>query len=387
MVAYLFVMLVSAGVTYLMTPVARRLAERLGAMTLPRERDVHTVPTQRLGGLAMLAGIAVSFAVARPMPFLRPVFDSGQSPWGILGAAALITLIGAIDDIWGLDWWAKLAGQVLAAGLLAWQGVQIVSLPLGGVTVGSGGLFLVLTILTVVVTVNAVNFIDGLDGLAAGVMAVSGSAFFVYAYLLTREASPFDYSSLAALVIMAMVGSCLGFLPHNAHPARIFMGDSGAMQLGLLIAASAIAVTGQVDPTVVSHGQLVPAFLPMLVPVAVLLLPFADFGLAVIRRVGKGRSPFAADRLHLHHRLLDLGHSHAVAVVIMCLWTAVLAFGAVATAFVPWEVLLPAWLGAVLIGIIVTAWLPKMINRVAERRDAHRHARGEQVATSPGQEP
>lgn len=161
-------------------------------------------------------------------------------------------------------------------------------------------------------------------------------------------------SSLAALVIIAMVGTCLGFLPHNAHPARIFMGDSGSMQLGLLIAASSIAITGQVDPVVVSQGQLVPAFLPMLVPVAVLMLPLMDFGLAVIRRVGKGQSPFAADRLHLHHRLLDLGHSHAWAVGLMCLWTAVLAFGAILTAFVPWQVLVPSWLLAVAISIGLT---------------------------------
>lgn len=359
--AYLLVMLVAAAVTYLTTPVVRRIAERAGAMTLPRDRDVHTVPTPRLGGLAMFVGLAVSFVVAWPLPFLRPVFESSSSPWGILAAAGLIATIGAIDDMWGLDWWAKLAGQVLAAGLLAWRGVQLVSLPLGGVTVGSGGLFLGLTLLTVVVTINAVNFIDGLDGLAAGVMSVAGAAFFVYAYMLTRQASPFDYSSLAALVIIAMVGCCLGFLPHNAHPARIFMGDSGAMQLGLLIAASAIAVTGQVDPGVVSQGQLIPAFLPILVPVAVLMLPLADFGLAVIRRVGKGQSPFAADRLHLHHRLLDLGHTHANAVFLMCLWTAVLAFGAVATAFVPWRVLLPFWLAAVVVGVLLTLFLPRLL--------------------------
>lgn len=358
MSTYLFVMLVAAGVTYLMVPVVRRIAERQGAMTMPRDRDVHSIPTPRLGGLAMLAGLAVSFAVARPMPFLQPVFDSTQSPWGILGAAALISAIGAIDDIWGLEWWAKLAGQVVAAGLLAWQGVQIVSLPLGGVTVGSGGLFLLLTILVVVVTINAVNFIDGLDGLAAGVMAVAGSAFFIYAYLLTRQASPFDYSSLAALVVVAMVGTCLGFLPHNVHPASIFMGDSGAMQLGLLIAASSIAITGQVDPVVVSQGQLIPAFLPMLLPVAVLMLPLADFGLAVVRRLSKGQSPFAPDRLHLHHRLLDLGHSHARAVAVMCTWTGVLSFGAVATAFVSWRILLPIWLCTVVAAGVVTAALP-----------------------------
>lgn len=355
MTGYVFAMLIAAGVTFLATPVVRRVAERRGAMTLLRERDVHTVPTPRLGGLAMLAGVAVAFVVSSQLPFLQPVFQTPQSPWGVLGACAIVAAIGAIDDLWGMDWWAKLAGQVLASGFLAWQGVQILSLPVGsGVAVGSGGMFLILTIGTVVVTINAVNFIDGLDGLAAGVMAVAGTAFFVYAYLLNRQVSPFDYSSLAALIIVTMVGCCLGFLPHNVHPARIFMGDSGAMQLGLLIAASAIAITGQVDPTVVSSGQFVPAFLPMLVPVAVLMLPLADLGLAVVRRLGRGQSPFAPDRLHLHHRLLDLGHSHARAVGLMCLWTAVLAFGAILTAFVPWQIFVPAWLLAVAISIALT---------------------------------
>lgn len=355
MAAYLLVILVAAGVTYLATPLARRFAERTGAMTPLRERDVHAVPTPRLGGLAMFAGLAASFVVAGSIPFFQPVFDSAQAPWGILAAAGLVTLLGAVDDIWELDSITKLAGQVLAAGLLSWQGVQLVTLPLGGVTVGSGALFLVLTIVAVVVTMNAVNFIDGLDGLAAGVMVVAGGAFFIYTYMLTRLTSQLDYSSLAAVVAAALVGCCLGFLPHNVHPARIFMGDSGSMQLGLLLAASAIAVTGQIDPAVVSDNQLVPAFFPVLLPAAVLLVPVLDLLLAVVRRLSRGRSPFSADRLHLHHRLLDLGHTHTNAVLIMCLWTAVLSFGAVATAFVPLVILVPCWLASVLGSVVLTA--------------------------------
>lgn len=354
MSAYLLVMLVAAAVTYLATPVARRIAERTGAMTPLRERDVHSVPTPRLGGLAMFGGLAASFVVADAIPFLDPVFASAQGPWGILAAAGLVALIGVLDDIWNLDSITKLAGQVLAAGLLAWQGVQLVTLPLGGVTVGSGGLFLFLTIAAVVVTINAVNFIDGLDGLAAGVMAIAGGAFFVYTYMLTREASRDDYSSLAAVVAAAMVGCCVGFLPHNIHPARIFMGDSGAMQLGLLLAASAIAVTGQVDPAVVSNAQLVPAFFPVLLPLAVLVIPMADLLLAVARRVRAGQSPFAADRRHLHHRLLDLGHSHLRAVGVMYLWTAVLSFGAVLGGFIPLRIWLPSWLAVALVALALT---------------------------------
>jgi UDP-GlcNAc:undecaprenyl-phosphate GlcNAc-1-phosphate transferase len=350
---YLFVMLVGAAATYLCTPLARRLAERSRAMTPVRDRDVHSVPTPRLGGLAMLAGVAASFAVASQVPFLDGVFAS-RGPWAILGAGSLVCLLGVADDIWGLDPFTKLAGQALAAGLLAWQGVQLVSLPVGGVTVGSGAMFLLLTVGAVVVTINAVNFVDGLDGLAAGVMAIGGAAFFVYTYLLTRGTNADDYSSLASLVVAALVGSCLGFLPHNFNPARIFMGDSGAMLLGLLLASSAIAVTGQVDPTVVSDAQVVPAFFPVLLPVAVLLLPLTDLLLAVVRRLRAGQSPFAADRLHLHHRLLDLGHTHARAVLIMYLWTAVMAFGAVSLAFVPLATGLPVWAAAILVALLLT---------------------------------
>jgi UDP-GlcNAc:undecaprenyl-phosphate GlcNAc-1-phosphate transferase len=266
----------------------------------------------------------------------------------------MVCLLGVADDVWGLDPLTKLAGQMLAAGVLAWQGVQLVSLPVAGITVGSGGMFLLLTVVAVVVTINAVNFVDGLDGLAAGVMAIGGAAFFVYTYLLTRSTSASDYSSLASLVVVALVGACVGFLPHNFNPARIFMGDSGAMLLGLLLASSTIAVTGQIDPAMVSDARIVPAFFPVLVPVAVLLLPLTDLLLAVVRRVGAGSSPFTADRMHLHHRLLDLGHTQVRAVLIMYLWASVIAFGSVSLAFVTWQVSLAAGVVVVALSIALT---------------------------------
>lgn len=350
--AYLLVLVTAAAVTYLVTPLARRLAARVGAVTPLRERDVHSVPTPRLGGTAMLVGLAASFVVASRLPFLEGVFASSGA-WAVLGAAAIVCLLGVADDIWGLDALAKLGGQVLAASLLAWQGVQLLSLPVFGVTVGSGPVFFALTVLAVVVAVNAVNFIDGLDGLAAGVMLVSGSAFFVYTYLLSQDTSPGDYSNLATLVAAALVGCCLGFLPHNAHPARIFMGDSGSMLLGLLLAAGGVAATG-VDPAVVSQAQVVPVYLPLLLPLAVLLLPLLDLVWAVVRRLAKGQSPFTPDRLHLHHRLLDLGHSHGRAVGIMAAWAGVVSYGAVSTAFLPLPVALAGCAVAVLVVTLVT---------------------------------
>jgi len=347
-------MLVAAAVTYLATPVVRRLAVRSGAITAVRARDVHNVPTPRLGGLAMLAGLAVATAVASKMPFLAGVFSASPSrlglpvPWAVLISAALVCLLGMADDVWDLDWMTKLVGQVLAAGFMAWNGVQLYSLPIGGITIASSRTWLFLTILLVVIAMNAVNFVDGLDGLAAGMIAIGGGAFFVYTYLLTLRASSDDYSNVASLVLVCLLGACLGFLPHNLHPARIFMGDSGSMVIGLVIAAAAIIVTGQINPAIVSQRQAIPAFLPIVLPFAVLLLPLLDMGLAVVRRLRQGKSPFHPDRLHLHHRMLQLGHSHRRAVFVLYLWTGLLAVPAALLAV--WS--LPAVLATFAVGAV-----------------------------------
>jgi UDP-GlcNAc:undecaprenyl-phosphate/decaprenyl-phosphate GlcNAc-1-phosphate transferase len=332
--AYLFVLVVAASVTYLTTPLVRRIARRIGAITPVRDRDVHTVPIPRMGGVAMLAGFAVAMVMAQRMSFLNPVFGpAGGAPWGVLLGATAVCALGVADDLWQLDAVTKLAGQAIAAGLMAWKGVQFVALPIAGLTLVSPGVLVVLTVLSVIVTINAVNFVDGLDGLAAGIVAIAGSAFFVYSYLIARQASKVDYSSLATLITAALVGCCLGFLPHNFNPARIFMGDSGSMLIGLLLAAPTIAITGQVDPTVISGLKIAPAFFPIALPLAVLALPFIDLLLAVIRRARAGQAPWHPDKSHLHHRMLQLGHSHARAVLILYVWTATLAFGVALTAY------------------------------------------------------
>src|SRR5690606_11429668 len=252
----------------------------------------------------------------------------------------------------------KLVDQILAAGFLAGQVVRIVLFPVFGLTIGSSRMTLVVTILVVVTAIHAVNFVDGLDGLAAGVIAIGGTAFFAYTYILTTQTQT-EYSNIATVVMACVVGACLGFLPHNFHPARIFMGDSGAMFLGLTMAAASILVTGQINPGTVEVSIGVPAILLILLPLAVLVLPLLDMGLAVVRRVLAGKSPFHPDRMHLHHRLLDFGHSHRRAVLIMYVWTAVIAFGAVSFAVLPVTAAVVVCAAGVAVAVLATLWLPR----------------------------
>jgi UDP-GlcNAc:undecaprenyl-phosphate GlcNAc-1-phosphate transferase len=343
---YLLVALVSAVVTFGLSWVIYKLSHRYRLYPKIRERDVHTRPTPRLGGIAMFLGIVIAVAVASQISWFRLVFAEPQQVWAILGAALIIVLIGVADDIWDLDWLTKLAGQIIAAGLLAWQGVQIVSLPIGGLTIGSSGMSLVITILAIVLVMNAINFIDGLDGLVAGVALIANGVFFVYSYLLAQETSPTDYFNLASLITAVLIGACAGFLPLNFHPAKLFMGDAGALLVGLLMATSAISVTGQIDPATLGRSQLLPAFLPILLPFAILVIPLLDFCLAVFRRLRAGKSPFSADRQHLHHRLLDMGHTHLQAVLIFYSWTAVISIGCLLL-----FVLQPYWYAFVFLGV------------------------------------
>ena len=316
-----------------------------------RDRDVHTKPTPRLGGIAIVSGVLVGTAVASQISWFQPIFTD---PWPVIAiaAAALIMLaIGVVDDFLDLDWITKLAGQLMIAGFLAWSGVQIISLPVGpgeGISVLSPTQSLIITILAVVLVMNAVNFIDGLDGLVAGVTLIAGGVFFAYSYILAITTSQSAFN-LASMVMAVLLGATLGFLPFNWHPARIFMGDGGALVIGMLLAVSTVTVTGQIEPASIGTQQLLPAFIPLTLPFAVLLVPLLDFGLAVLRRLRAGKSPFSADRLHLHHRLLDMGHSHFYAVLIFYGWTAVISIGTLAFMFVDWRLAL----GGIVVGLIV----------------------------------
>ncbi|AWB88820.1 undecaprenyl/decaprenyl-phosphate alpha-N-acetylglucosaminyl 1-phosphate transferase [Salinibacterium hongtaonis] len=352
-VFYVLVGGVSALVTFVLSFIILKLSHRFKLYPGIRERDVHTTPTPRLGGIAMFFGVIVAFAVASQLDRFHLIFANPRPVLALLGAAFVIVALGVADDIWDLDWMTKLTGQILAAGLLVWQGVQLVTVPIGGITIIPPVTGLVITVLAVVLVMNAVNFIDGLDGLVAGVALIASSVFFIYTYILSNGVGESEYFNLASLITAVLAGACIGFLPLNWHPAKMFMGDSGALLVGLLMAASAISVTGQVDPGALASGrQLLPAFIPILLPFAILIVPLLDFALAVFRRLRAGKSPFSADRQHLHHRLLDMGHSHFHAVLIFYSWTAVVAIGCLLF------MLVPAWVAIafVSLGFVLSAW-------------------------------
>ncbi len=332
---YALVLLVSAAVTYLLTPLVRRGAVATHAMHAPRPRDTHTEPTPLLGGLAMYGGLVAGLLLASRLTFLQDPFQAAGSKTaaGLLLAGGLAVIVGFIDDRWGLGAVSKLAAQVAAAGILVWSGQSLPWLPEpnGGVFSLEPDLSLTLTILIVVITINAINFIDGLDGLAAGIVAVAALSFLVYSYTLIHTIGTTS-QSLPAVSSALLAGVCIGFLPHNFYPARIFMGDSGAMLLGLLLAYGPISSTASLDPGLLTnysaHNTLdrYPTFLPLLVPAAIFIIPYADLMFAVIRRTKAGKPLMAADQQHLHHRVLNIGHSYRQSVLIMYLWAAL--FGA-----------------------------------------------------------
>ena len=349
---YLITLLISAALCYLITPFVRKFAIRFGAVADIRSRDIHTLPTPRWGGVAMWLSMTFTFLIVNNLPLVGKSF--GHETQGIFLAASFVVLLGMADDRFQLDALTKLAGQALAAGILLIYGIQILWVPINGVITLPASIGQVITVLIVLVTINAVNFIDGMDGLAAGIVAIAGIAFFAFAYLLAVDYG-FSRAGAPSLTTAVLVGVCIGFLPHNAHPAKIFMGDSGSMLLGLLLAAASITLTGQVDPNAISAEKLGPTLLPLLLPLAVLAIPLADLVLAVLRRLKAGKSPFAPDKEHLHHRLMSAGNSQLKTAIIMYFWTATIAFPVSISAFAPiWVAILLAFAMATF-----TIWLSR----------------------------
>ncbi len=326
MLPFLLAAAVAASVTAVGSAGVLRLSRRFKLAPEVRERDVHQQPTPRLGGVAMFIGILAALLFAATQPSFAAVFENRTQIWALLGACALIAVVGVLDDLLDLDWMVKLGAQLAAAGLLAWNGAQIVSLPFGDtLIVGSPTVNFVLTVFLMTLVMNAVNFVDGLDGLVAGVAIISNLAFFIYTQLLIAQTGADSSIMLAALIGAIVVGVSAGFLPFNWHRARMFMGDTGALLIGLLMATSTVSVTGQLNPAQLDQKLVFASYIPIILPIAVLAVPLADFALAVFRRLRAGKSPFEADRRHLHHRLLDMGHSPVQAVTIFYLWTAMVS--------------------------------------------------------------
>ena len=376
---YLVVFLVAGAVTYLRTVVAREIALRTGAVAAVRDRDVHAEPIPYMGGLAMLGGLVAAYLVARQLPFLST--QSGEFIFpdvrAVLMAGALVCAVGVLDDIFELDALTKFGGQVLAVGLLVYSGIQFRFFyqPDGVQFALDSSQGALLTAFIVIATVNAVNFVDGLDGLAAGVVGISALAFFTYCYTLT-SINGVTRATAGALLTAALAGACAGFLVHNFHPARLFMGDSGSMLIGLVLSASAITVTTQFSSDDIALGadgaraSLLPMLLPLALPILILIVPLADLVLAVVRRTRAGRSPFAPDKQHLHHRLLEIGHSHRRAVVIMWFWAGLIAFGTVLASLYTGPTVWVAIGSGFGLTLVLTFLLPKVHGPLVEAVEA-----------------
>lgn len=342
MTPYLILGVIAAVLAYVSTPGVAWLSQKIGAIDHPNDRKVHAKPTPTLGGLAIFialvgAGVAAMFmpAVANEESF-RSLLTQSSAPVGILAAGVVIFALGAVDDLHALPAPVKLAGQVFAAGIVFLSGVRMTAFITPSETYFLGNdVSVLVTVAWLVVMINAVNLTDGLDGLAAGIVAIAASSFFVYTYKLETIGA----ASSAPVIAIIIVGASLGFLRFNFHPARIFMGDSGSMTLGLVLGAATIAGVGSAPALGASSSQSASvstvflAYFPLLIPLLVLALPILDAVLAVIRRARKRRSIFHADKEHLHHRLMDLGHGHRQAVIIMYVWSALAAGAALGFTF------------------------------------------------------
>jgi UDP-GlcNAc:undecaprenyl-phosphate GlcNAc-1-phosphate transferase len=327
--AYVAVFAVAAVVTFGLTPLVRWVAIRRGDLVAPDERRVHDRPTASLGGLAMWCGVMAGLAVATGLDTFQPVFDTPTIPLGVVAAGTVALAVGWLDELRkvhgnGVSAPAKTAGLVLAGSILTLAGVSTVffRVPFLGIFSLSPDLSAFVTVCWVLGMANALNLIDGLDGLAAGITAIPAGAFLIYGLRLEDEMvlAPGNIGPLLAAVVL---GTCIGFLPWNVHPAKIFMGDCGALFLGVLMAASTMSVGGSTDAAY--SGQSFFFLAPLFIPLVILGVPILDTLFAIVRRATRRSGVATADKGHLHHRLLKLGHGHRRAVFILWAWTALLS--------------------------------------------------------------
>ncbi|CAN5400026.1 MraY family glycosyltransferase [soil metagenome] len=351
--AYLIVGAIAAVVTFATTPVVGAVARRVGWVVEPQsERHVHKVATPDVGGIAMFVGFFVAFLVARSMDTFAPLFQSGDSePRGVLIAATLMFLVGFIDDIYEISAPAKVLGTVFVAVVLVYYGVTMFyfRVPFNDVYILSDEWVPLVTMLWLLGMTNAINLIDGLDGLAAGIVAIGAFAFFLYSQRLADPSiHMLSQPNVGPLVAILAVGICVGFLPHNFNPARIFMGDGGALLLGLLMAVSTSVVGGRADPNTQGFiGQSYFFLAPLLIPIVILGVPVFDTLFAIVRRAARRQGLASADKGHLHHRLMEMGHGQRRSVLILWAWTALLS------AFVLYPVFTGSGLSYVPIGMLM----------------------------------
>ena len=374
--------LVAAGVTFIATPLVAALSVARGWVAPPNERSVHTVPIPHAGGLAMLIGLVAALGVASLTDSFREVFTDSTEPLGVLIAAVVVFATGFLDDSRDLPPPAKVTGIVVAALVLVVFGATMFyfRVPFLDVFLLSGDWQPVITVLWLLGMTQAINLIDGLDGLAAGIVAIAAAAFFLYAFRL-GDLELLSRPNLGPLLAVVTAGVAVGFLPFNFNPARIFMGDGGAFLLGMLLAVSTSMVGGRADPSTQDFvGQTFFFLAPLVIPLLILGVPILDTLFAIVRRASKRQAIDVADKGHLHHRLMNLGHGHRRSVLILWTWTLLLS------AFVLYPVLssknptyLPFGIGA--LGIVLfTVLHPSVRRRRAEEiEDALSRPASEQV--------
>jgi UDP-GlcNAc:undecaprenyl-phosphate GlcNAc-1-phosphate transferase len=372
----LVIFLASVGTTFILTPVVRRFAVHIGAISQPNDRTVHADPTPTMGGVAMYAGFLVAMGVAFVLPSFADVRRGSPIPLAAVVTCTLMLGLGLIDDRRGVQALTKFTAQVFIAGVLVLMGAALAFfwIPGLGVVVLDPDIAVPLTILWVVAVANAVNLVDGLDGLAAGMIAIAAGAFFVYTI---RTPSTFGDASPAALLSAITVGVCLGFLPWNFYPAKIFMGDSGSLLLGMLLAIATIDGVG-LNPLPPSGGDIAAIGGVLVVPLLVLFIPFLDVVLAIARRTWRGQGIGHADKEHIHHRLMDIGHSHRRAVLLMYLWSGLISASALAVGLID---------GRTTVGLILLAALALFLMTALPALDRWRRRTDEPPEPPPARAP
>lgn len=324
---YFIVFLCAVAVTAGTVPLVMKVATKRGWYAIPTERSVHKVPTPQIGGVAMFIALAVSLLVATLLNGFDSIMTGNSEPIGVLLGALVIIIVGTRDDVKEVSAPGRIVATVVAALVLVYFGVTMFyfRIPFLDVLQISGDWVPVVTALWLVVMTQAINLIDGLDGLAAGIVAIASGSFFVYSRHLA-ELGLLSEPNIGPLVACITCGVCLGFLPWNFNPARIFMGDGGAYLLGFLLAVSTSVVGGRADPATQGFsGQTYFFLAPLIIPLVILGVPIFDVLFAIVRRVRKRQGFATADKGHLHHRLINLGHGPRRAVGILWAWTALLS--------------------------------------------------------------